>query len=242
MRVLAAGLIAVLLFLLGGAGCKRADIDPSTGDLAGFWRLEIAYHASSNLNLPWIMLITLHENGGFDVFAEPKGSYTVTGDEIRFGFAYADRYRSVTHQFDFLCTLPSGGRMSGELTDGAVRVGEVTAVKVNALTLFDVTGEWDFAVTFAAGSQGLWAGLPAAWRFSFTGSGEVWLGNARKQTFDFDGLNLRFPCHYYLDEATGSAKHLMFVGTMSDPDHMTGYLFNDVGDNLILGDFTGVRN
>jgi len=237
-----AGVMALLVLLLGVTGCKKAHIDPATGEVAGIWRFEIAYDAFSNLNLPWIMLFTLHENGFFDLFEEPKGTYTVTGDEIRFGFAYADRYRSITHQFNFRCTLQPGGRMSGELMDEALRVGEVAAMKVNALTLFDVTGEWDFIVTFDAGSQGFWGGLPANWHFSFTGSGEVWLDNARKQTYDFDGLNLRFPCHYYLDESTGSAKHLMFVGVMSDADHMAGYLFNDVGDNLILGGFEGVRN
>jgi len=96
---------------------------------------EISYDESSKLNLPWIMIVTLYDDGNFDLFAENKGKYTINGDEIR----------------------------------------------------------------------------------------------------------LSFPCHYYLDESTGSAKHVMFVGVMSDTGRMAGYLYNDVGDALILGTFEANR-
>ena len=231
----AAGLLA------GLAGCKKSGADAFTGEIAGTWRFTIAYDASSGLNLPWILLITLGADGGVDLFGASAGTYTLEDDGLRFGFPYEDRYRAVTHQFNFFCTLLASGRMGGELKDGNQRVGILEAVKVSELNLFDVEGTWDFSVTYNADSAGYRFNLPQLWEFSFTGSGEVWLGEKRKQTYDFDGLNLRFPCHYYVDSDTGSAKHVMFVGVMSDADHMSGYLYNDVGDALILGDFEAKR-
>ena len=236
------GLTVFLVFLLVGmGGCKKSATDLFSDEIVGTWRFEIAYDASSNLNLPWIMIVTLNDDGSFDLFRENKGMYTVNGDEIHFSFPYEDRYRSTTHQFNFLCVRLSTGHLNGELKDGNQRVGILEAVKVSELNLFDVEGTWDFTVTYNADSAGFRFNLPQLWEFSFSGSGEVWLGDQRKQTYDFDGLNLRFPCHYYVDSDTGSAKHVMFLGVMSDADHMSGYLYNDVGDALILGDFEAKR-
>ena len=234
-------LVCVVCLLVGMGGCKKSAADLFSDEIAGIWRFEIAYDATSGLNLPWIMMITLYDDGSFDLFRENQGRYTVDGDEIHFSFPYEDRYRSTTHQFDFFCTRLSAGHLNGELKDANHRVGILEAVKVSELNLFDVVGDWDFRVTYNAGSEGYRCNLPENWRFSFTGLEEVWLDNQRKQSYDFDGLNLRFPCHYYLDESTGSAKHVMFVGVMSDGDHMSGYLYNDVGDAMILGDFRGER-
>jgi len=223
------------------SGCKTSKIDNFMSEIAGIWQFEISYDESSKLNLPWIMIITLYDDGNFDLFVENKGTYTTHGDEIRLSFSYEDRYRYTTLQFNFICTRLSPKHITGELKDGTQRVGSIEAVMINELKLFDVIGTWDFKVTYNAGSEPYRFNLPEEWQFSFNELEEVWLYNKRKQTYDFDGLNLRFPCHYYIDESTGSAKHVMFVGVISDADHMAGYLYNDVGDALILGTFAANR-
>lgn len=235
--------LVVVMALLGGVwGCKQADTGDAFEEVAGIWRTVISYDPSSGLNLPWVFLITLHAGGGVDLFGMPAGTFSVDEGRVRFGFAYEDKYRSTTHQFRFLCTIPASGRMTGELQNDGRRIGTVEAVRVAALDLFDVVGNWSFSVNFHAGTETYRHNLPREWDFTFTAAQEVWLGNQRKQDYVFDGLNIRFPCHYYLDESTGSAKHLLFTGTMSDDDHLSGYLYNDVGDAMILGDFIARRD
>lgn len=233
--------VFVVCVLVWISGCKTSGIDKFMSEIAGIWRFEISYDESSKLNLPWIMIITLYDDGNFDLFAENKGTYTTDGDEIRLSFPYEDRYRYTTLHFNFICTRLSPRHITGELKDGTQRVGLIEAVMINELKLFNVVGTWDFKVTYNAGSEPYRFNLPEEWQFSFNELEEVWLYNKRKQTYDFDGLNLRFPCHYYLDESTGSAKHVMFVGVMSNADHMAGYLYNDVGDAFILGTFAANR-
>ncbi|HDP94968.1 MAG TPA: hypothetical protein ENN40_06375 [Candidatus Aminicenantes bacterium] len=235
--------LVVVIVLIGGVwGCKKGDIADVSGEVTGIWRTVVSYDPSSGLNLPWVFLITLHAGGGLDLFGKPGGTFSVDEGRVRFGFAYEDKYRSTTHQFRFLCTIPTSGRMTGVLQDDGRRIGTVAAARVAALDLFDVVGNWSFRVDFHAGSEAYRGNLPREWNFTFTATEEVWLGNQRKQTYVFDGLNIRFLCHYYLDESTGSAKHLLFTGTMSDDDHLSGYLYNDVGDAMILGDFIARRD
>ncbi len=84
------GVFAVCLLVLI-SGCKTAGIDEFMSEIAGIWRFEISYDESSKLNLPWIMIITLYDDGNFDLFAENKGTYTTDGDEIRLSFRSEER-------------------------------------------------------------------------------------------------------------------------------------------------------
>lgn len=234
--------LVVVMALLGGVwGCKQADTGNAFEEVAGVWRAVISYDPSSGLNLPWVFLITLHAGGGLDLFDRPSGTYQVDEGLIRFGFAYEDKYRSTIHQFQFLCNMHSAGRMTGVLQDDGRRVGAVEAVRVPALELYDVEGNWNFSVNFHAGTETYCHNLPQEWNFTFTAAGEVWLNNQRKQDYVFDGLNIRFPCHYYLDQQSGAAKHLLFTATMNGDGNLIGFLYNDVGDAFVLGDFTSRR-
>ena len=230
--------VAILL-IVSAPGCKHKKME---FDIIGTWEFHISFYDTVNMNLPVIWDFTFTEVGEVFLFTELKGQYRLSDNTLRFDCSYPDRYRNTEYQFLFEGEIGSDTTMGGMIydnTSGAAVVGTFTAEKIGGLQLFDIVGTWDFEVTYTVDYYKPL--LPQLWVFTFDANGELWLYDQRKQTYDFDGRNVRFPCHYYFAPATGSAMHLLFVAYMTTADEMTGTLYNDVGGSWIIGTVSARR-
>jgi len=227
--------MAVLGLVFSANGCKTSSLE---FDLVGAWEFQVSFHQNTNLNLPRTWVFTFTRTGDVFLFSQMKGSYTLSGDRLQFDCRYADRYRNTEYAFFFAGQIESDTSLLGRVynnTAGPAEVGTFRAEKIAGLQTFDVVGTWDFDVTYIVDYYQTQIPLPHLWKFTFKANGELWLDDQRKQTYDFDGRNVRFPCHYYFEPATGSAVHLLFLGFMTGADNMDGFLYNDVGGSWIIG-------
>jgi hypothetical protein len=234
-------LLIGLAVLLAGAACKKSsEVIIPTSQIYGTWEFHVEFSPSLNFNLPRVWMFTFSQMDEVYLFSEKKGDYDFDGKGIQFECPYNDRFRMVEHHFFF------SGQFSDEQLTGAVykssqepEIWGTFWARRTGLIMFDIVGTWDFQVTY---TEPYYSGiLPGLWRFTFNDSDELWLYNDRKNSYDFDGRNVRFPCHYYIDISQGSAVHLLFLGYMSSRDSISGYLYNDVGGSWIIGTFSGVR-
>ncbi len=236
-------LVLSVLFTLMLPGCKKSDetgISPSV--FYRSWEFRVQFTPGSTLNLPQHWMFTFDSNGGFSLFNQPQGSFQVEDDTMEFTVTYTDRYRNNReHRFTFSCTydIAESHHIVGEVSEAGTVVGYFEAEIIQAVVLYDIIGTWDFTVTYDDSGWG--RELPAYWQFTFNDIGELWLFDDRKQTYDFDGRNIRFPCHYYTDESTGSARHLLFLGYMVSENRISGILYRGVGHNNIAGSFQANR-
>jgi hypothetical protein len=234
--------IIILATLLANAACKKsAEVIIPNSKIIGPWEFHVDFSPSLNLNLPRIWMFSFNQLNEVYLFSEKKGPYDFDGGGIQFECRYNDRFRMVEHNFLFC------GRISNEQLTGAIYksayepeiLGTFWAHRTGDLIVFDIVGTWDFQVSY---TEPYYIGmLPELWRFTFTDNDELWLYDERKNSYDFDGRNVRFPCHYYIDISQGSAVHLLFLGYMTGQDSISGYLYNDVGDSRIIGTVDAVR-
>jgi len=227
--------IAVIGLVFSASGCKKSNL---SFDIIGTWDFQVYFHQSANMNLPRTWVFTFNEAGDVFLFSQMKGQYRLSGDTLHFDCRDPDRYRNTEYAFVFEGQIESDTSLWGKVYNnaaGPAEVGTFRAEKTSGWQIFDIVGTWDFDVTYIVDYYQTQIPLPRLWRFTFKANGELWLFDQRKQTFDFDGRNVRFPCHYYFEPATGSAVHLLFLGFMTGADDMEGFLYNDVGDSRIIG-------
>ncbi len=236
-RVAFLGVILVGIFLLLGF-CKKGVKQDDNSHIVGTWKLEVQYTEDSNLNLPKIWIFTFNKNGQAQFFLEPSGAYELDDEQITFECDFFDRFRDKDHNFIFLGDYTSHGSVSisGTIKEGSRLIGTFRAQPIDKPIYYPIQGTWDFNVTITDSYSATL--LPDQWQFIFSESGELWFFSDRKQNYDFDGINIRFPCHYYHNLSDHSAKHLMFVGEVLDRDKISGVLYNDVGDGAVIGTFT----
>lgn len=235
-RVVYLGVILAGIFLLLGF-CKQGVRQIDNSRIVGTWRLEVSYTEDSNLNLPKIWLFTFNKNGQLLYFSQNSGTYELELDQITFECDFTDRVRNKNHNFLFMGDVTNHGArvIAGTIKEGSRLLGTFHGLPIDKPVFYQIVGTWDCKVTI---TDSYFATLlPDQWRFTFTNAGELWLYSERKQGYEFDGINIRFPCHYYHSLATHSAKHLMFVGEMQSEDTISGRLYNDVGGGVVIGKF-----
>lgn len=234
--------IIILATLLPNAACKKSgEVIIPNSKIYGPWEFHVEFSPSLNLNLPRIWMFTFSQMDEVYFFSEKKGPYDFDGAGIHFECPYNDRFRMIEHHFFF------SGQLSNDHLTGAIYkssyepeiLGTFWAHRAEDFIMFDIVGTWDFQVTYTEPYYP--EVLPGLWRFTFTDNDELWLYDERKNSYDFDGRNVRFPCHYYIDISQGSAVHLLFLGYMTGQDSIAGYLYNDVGNSLIIGTVNAVR-
>lgn len=240
-RILMLGLI-VLAGLLFNAACKKSEeINIPNWKIIGPWEFQVEFIPWLNFNLPGIWIFTFNQTNEVYLFSEKKGSYDFNGGAVQFEIPYNDRFRMIEHHFFFSGQL-SNEQLTGRIYKSANEpeiMGTFWAHRIEELITFDIVGTWDFQVTY---TEPYYSGmLPELWRFTFNDNDELWLYNERKDAYDFDGRNVRFPCHYYIDITQGSALNLLFLGYMNGQNSIAGYLYNDVGGSWIIGTFKGIR-
>ena len=240
-------ILLMALIVLFGVSCKKSDVGIPVTEIIGVWNFHLSFLSEVNLNLPTIWTFTFNNAGEVYLFNEKKGTYQFEGKTLEFQCPYSDRFRLMEHNFFFSGQFSRNNGITGYLYRGkndSELLGMFQAEQIGALQLFDILGTWDFHVHI---TDPYYASpvynLPELWRFTFNnvGEGEVWLYDERKNSYDFDGRNIRFPCHYFFEPSTGSALHLLFLGYMDDWDSISGYLYNDVGGSTIIGDFEAQR-
>ena len=235
------------LMVLFSVSCKKSDAVIPVTEIIGVWNFHVSFLSETHLNLPSIWTFTFNNDGEVYLFSEKKGTYQIEDAIIEFECPYSDRFRFTEHNFFFSGQFSRNNGITGYVYRGkndSEILGMFQAVRIEELQLFDILGTWDFHVHitdpyFASPVYH----LSELWRFTFNnvGEGEVWLFDERKNSYDFDGRNIRFPCHYYFEPSTGSALHLLFLGYMDDRDRISGYLYNDVGGSTIIGVFAANR-
>jgi hypothetical protein len=240
-------ILLMALIVLFSVSCKKSNVDIPITEIIGVWNFHVSFLPGANLNLPTIWTFTFNSAGEIYLFAEKKGTYQFEDGTIEFECPYSDRFRYTEHNFFFSGQFSRDNGITGHLYRGKndpELLGSFYAERIGELQLFDILGTWDFhvAITDPYYASPVF-NLPELWRFTFNneGEGEVWLFDERKNSYDFDGRNIRFPCHYYFEPSTGSALHLLFLGYMDNQDSISGYLYNDVGGSTIIGVFTADR-
>lgn len=234
--------IIIMTTLLASAACKKSsEVIIPNSKIYGTWEFHVEFSPSLNFNLPRVWAFTFSQMDEVYLFSEKKGAYEFDGEGIHFECPYNDRFRMVEHQFFF------SGQLSNEKLTGAIYkssyepeiLGTFWASRTEDLVMFDIVGTWDFQITYT--EPYYLELLPGLWQFTFNDNDELWLYDERKNSYDFDGRNVRFPCHYYIDISQGTAVNLLFLGYMSNQDSIAGYLYNDVGGSWIIGTFNAVR-
>jgi hypothetical protein len=240
-------ILLMALIVLFSVSCKKSDAGIPVTEIIGVWNFHVSFLPETNLNLPAIWTFTFNNAGEVYLFSEKKGSYRFEGKTIEFQCTYSDRFRFTEHNFFFSGQFSRNNGITGYLYRGkndSELLGMFQAARIGELQLFDILGTWDFHVhiTDPYYTSPVY-NLPELWRFTFNnvGEGEVWLFDERKNSYDFDGRNIRFPCHYFFEPSTGGALHLLFLGYMDNRDNISGYLYNDVGGSTIIGVFAANR-
>ncbi|MDQ1355433.1 MAG: hypothetical protein QG657_5743 [Acidobacteriota bacterium] len=234
--------LIILATLLSTAACKKSSevIIPSS-KIIGPWEFHVDFSPTLNLNLPRIWMFSFNQINEVYFFSEKKGPYDFDGGGIQFECPYNDRFRMIEHHF-FISGHFSNEQLTGAIYKSSYEpeiLGTFWAQRTGGLIMFDIVGTWDFQVTYT--EPYYLEVLPGLWQFTFNDSDELWLYDERKNSYDFDGRNVRFPCHYYIDISQGSAVNLLFLGYMSSQDSIAGYLYNDVGGSWIIGTVNAVR-
>jgi hypothetical protein len=240
-------ILFIALMVLFSVSCKKSDAVIPITEIIGVWNFHVSFLPETHLNLPTIWTFTFNSDGEVYLFSEKKGTYQIEDATIEFQCPYSDRFRSTEHNFFFSGHFSRDNGITGYVYRGKNNseiLGMFQAVRIEELQLFDILGTWDFHVHITDPYyRSPVYNLPELWRFTFNnvGEGEVWLYDERKNSYDFDDRNIRFPCHYYFEPSTGSALHLLFLGYMDDADSISGYLYNDVGGSTIIGVFAANR-
>ncbi len=191
--------LIILTALLFNTACKKSEgINIPNSKIIGPWEFHVDFIPSLNFNLPRIWMFNFNQINEVALFSEKKGSYEFDGGGIQFQCRYNDRFRMIEHQFFFAGQF-SNEQLTGVICKSAYEpeiLGTFWAHRTEDLIMFDIVGSWDFQVTF---TEPYYIGLlPGLWRFTFNDSDELWLYDERKNSYDFDGRNVRFPCHYYI--------------------------------------------